>query len=116
VIQEIEDVIQALQKDEVVCRYEFGDSMQPILQSGEYCKLTPLKSNQEASIGDAVFCCVHGCWMTHMVWNVSHSSANGTFYLIGSSSGDMYGWTNKVLAIAQGTNVVEEYNFDLDEN
>ena len=112
VVQDVTEVIQKLTDGEVVYRYEFGDSMLPILSSGEYCRLTPIRNGEEAEIGDAVFCCVNGCWMTHLVWNKSNSASkeNGTFYLIGSTWGEYYGWTNQVLAIAQGTNIIEEEN------
>lgn len=96
VVQNIEDVIKALKDGETIARYEFGSSMRPILVSGQYARLEPLK--EEPQIGDAVFCCVHGHWMTHMIWMKNRHSGS---YLIGSTSGQMYGWTNKVLAIAK---------------
>ena len=95
VVQDIDEVVKTLQNGEAVARFEYGDSMQPILVNGQYARLTPTKTLPK--IGDAVFCKVNGYWMTHMVWNVNEASK---YCLIGSSDGDMYGWTNEVLAIA----------------
>ena len=36
------EVLEALKKGEVICRFEWGDSMHPILKNGEYAKLIPI--------------------------------------------------------------------------
>lgn len=96
VVQDIDEVVKALDNGEMVCRYEFGDSMQPILVSGQYARLIPLRG-EIPNMGDAVFNCLDGHWNTHMVWNVNKASG---YCLIGDSHGHLYGWTNKILAVA----------------
>lgn len=95
VIQNLEEVIETLKEGETIARFEFGDSMMPIFESGQYARLTRLKELPQ--IGDAVFCCVNGYWMTHMVWMCNRASGQ---CLIGSTSGEIYGWTDEILALA----------------
>lgn len=103
VIQEIDEVVNTLKQGECIARYERGDSMQPILVSGQYARLTPLRNKPKN--GDAVFCCVNGHWMTHMVWVSNEDSGQ---CLIGSTSGQLYGWTNEILALAQPMPYIEK--------
>lgn len=105
VVQDSEEVLDALKNGETIARFEYGDSMKPMLVSGEYCILEPI--TKQPQVGDAVFCRVNGYLMTHMVWVVSNI-ADKPYYLIGGSNGSLYGWTNEVYAIAKGTNVVEQ--------
>ena len=56
VVQSDEEVVKALKNGETVCRYEWGDSMTPVLKNGEYANLTPIKDINEVQRGDAVFC------------------------------------------------------------
>ena len=95
VVQDMDEAVKTLKNGEMIARFEFGDSMRPILVSGQYARLSPI--HDVPHIGDAVLCCVNGYWMTHMVWNVNYATK---YCLIGTSQGDMYGWTNEVLAIA----------------
>lgn len=105
VIQDIEEVVSTLKQGETVARFEYGSSMRPIFESGQYARLRKLGQDEQAEIGDAVFCKVCGYWMTHMVWMKNRATG---YYLIGSSSGEMYGWTNEVLAIATPMPFIEE--------
>ena len=91
-----------------VARFEYGDSMSPILDNGEYAVLTPIQDYNDIQIGDAVFCEVNGVLMTHMVWLISDSSYGVKLFLIGSSQGNLYGWTNLVYAKAKGTKIFEK--------
>lgn len=110
VVNEIGEAIKALQENRAIARFEFGDSMHPILKNGEYAIITPIKDVDEVKIGDAVFCEVNGYPMTHMVLMKSNS-ANGKLFLIGSSRFEIYGWTNTIYGIAHGTDVCEEKDF-----
>lgn len=117
VVQDIGEAIDYFTKNKdatPIARYEFGDSMSPILESGEYCVLKPIQyySQPQSILGKAVLCIVNGYPMTHMVWNMSTSSANGVYYLIGDSHGNIYGWTNQVFAVAKGTNIFEKEEID----
>ncbi|MBR6516925.1 MAG: hypothetical protein IKT40_08845 [Bacilli bacterium] len=114
-VQVVNDAFQAialLEDGHAVARFEFGDSMSPLLKSGEYCILEPMRDNMEAEIGDAVFCNVNGYVMTHMVLMKAKNDADDKpYYQIGSTSGDIYGWTNVIYAIAHGTRVLEKESF-----
>lgn len=102
------EAIKQLRQGKTVLRYEWGDSMLPLLQSGEYCKLIP-KEKTTINVGDAVFCEVNGCVMTHMVMMISNIQ-DKPMYLIGSpnfnhetNSFPIYGWTSNIFAKAIGT-------------
>lgn len=92
-----------------LARFEFGNSMSPKLLSGEYCILKPLKNGEEANVGDAVFCNVNGIVMTHMVLSKKNNDSK-VEYLISDTSGNIYGWTSEIYAIAHGTKVLEKEN------
>lgn len=111
VIQDIDEVVKTLQNGETIARFEWGDSMQPVLTNGMYGRLTPI--HEVPQVGDAVFCKVNGYWMTHMVWIVNRHTG---YCLIGSTSGQLYGWTNEILAIATPMPYVEEYKENKEEN
>ena len=118
VFNDEDEALEHLLNGEKVARFEYGDSMSPILESGQYCVLSPIKSLDEVNIGDAVFCRVNGYLMTHMVLMKSNSSSNTPKFLISSSGLSVYGWTDEIFAIAKGIDFfekprVEEYNKQL---
>lgn len=104
VLNDIEETVKALENGEMVCRYEFGESMSPILVSGQYARLIPLKG-ETPNVGDAVLNNISGHWNTHMVWNVNKASG---FCLIGDSKGNYFAWTKNVLAIAVPMAFIEQ--------
>ena len=106
IVQDVDETIKYLKNGETVARCEFGDSMLPIFKSGQYARLTPCYNNP--NIGDAVFCCVNGVWMIHLVWMVNKPSKQ---CLIGDTSGNMYGWTSEILAIATPMNYIQQTFF-----
>lgn len=114
VVNDENEALNALQNGETVMRFEWGDSMEPLLKNGEYAKLVPVQSLDEIQIGDAVFCGIkdvigHEYLMTHMVRCISHTAKDGVMFQITDSWGRAnYGWTNKVYAKAYGTNVCEK--------
>lgn len=113
VVNSEDEVLEALVKGETICRYEFGDSMKPILSNGEYAYLIPIqefeKGGGKIERGDAVFCEMttedgNKYYMTHMVWEISKSHHSGKlWYKIGSTNSSIYGWTDTILAFAKGT-------------
>ena len=115
VVQSDEEVVKALKNGETVCRYEWGDSMTPVLKNGEYANLTPIKDINEVQRGDAVFCVLHddmgGSWpMVHQVWEISDASHTGKLWFkIGSTGTSVFGWTNEVYGIAKGTDIFQEF-------
>lgn len=110
VVNNIGDTVETLKNGEAIARFEFGNSMMPIFRSGQYARLTPLK--EEPREGDAVFCNVDGCWMTHMV--IRYNRHTG-YALIGSTHGAVYGWTKIILAIARPMNYIENPSVHVDD-
>lgn len=110
VVNDINDAIKELENKRTIARFEFGESMSPILKNGEYAIVTPIQNISDVKIGDAVLCEVNGYPMTHMVLMKSNSGSE-PFFLIGSSHFEIYGWTNKIYGIAHGTDVCEEEDF-----
>lgn len=124
VVQDEREVLEALNNGEIICRFEWGDSMHPILKNGEYAKLIPIKDMTKVKRGDAVFCKIKDeesggeYYMTHMVWEISTSSHDGNekpWFKIGSSMTTIFGWTQDVYAIAIGMNVFESSENYVDE-
>ena len=118
VFNDEDEALEHLLNGEKVARFEYGNSMSPILESGQYCILTPIKSPNDVNIGDAVFCRLNGYLMTHMVLMKSNSAFDTPKFLIASSSLNVYGWTDEVYAIAKGIEFFEkpqqdEYNSQL---
>lgn len=107
VVNDIEEAVEWLKMGRKVARFEFGDSMMPILKSGEYCLIEPLNDLNNVNIGDTVLCEVNGYLMTHMVIMKSNTAKDSPYFLIGSTSMYLYGWTNKIYGICKGTNVLE---------
>ena len=105
VINNTDEMVKILSEGETIAHFEWGTSMHPIFPNGGYCRLTPTKEIPNS--GDAVFCCVDGVWMTHMVWVANKASGQ---CLIGSTSGSLYGWTDKILAVATPMPYIEEEN------
>lgn len=96
VVQNYDDIINILRSGETIAHWERGNSMFPILRDSQYVRLEPI--HEQPQVGDAVYCCVHGYWMCHMVWVVNRHTNQ---CLIGSTSGDLYGWTDEIIAIGK---------------
>ena len=116
IVQNIADAISMLTvENKPIVRYEFGNSMMPILRSGQFCLIKPLQENEEINIGDSVFCNVDGYVGTHMVILKSATDRDNTWYLIGTSSMHVIGWTDVVYGKATGIPyIVDETNGFLD--
>lgn len=111
VIQNYEEIYNALSNGESVMHWEFGDSMFPILLSGEYCLISPIDDQSQVNEGDAVFCRMgKEHFMVHRVIEKFTREFGGspiTFYKIGTTSGYVYGWTHEVFGIAQPTGYIK---------
>jgi hypothetical protein len=70
---------------------EKGNSMVPLLYSGEKHILTPI-SIEEVKVGDIVFCKVKGSYMTHLV--TAKNDKKGL--QISNNHGHINGWTKAV--------------------
>jgi len=70
---------------------ERGNSMLPILKSGQDHKLSPVLI-EDVEVGDIVFCKVKGQFFTHLV--KAKDKYKGC--LIGNNRGGINGWTKQI--------------------
>lgn len=70
---------------------EKGNSMVPLIKSGQKHILSPATID-EVSVGDIVYCKVHGRFYTHLV--KSKNDIRGC--LIGNNRGGTNGWTKHI--------------------
>lgn len=110
VVQTQDEVVEALENGQTIARYEFGDSMMPMLQSGQFCKIEPINNLEEdIKIGDAVYNRLNGHLNTHMVHMIS-DFGDKRYFLIGDSWMTHFGWTSEILGKAKGIPyIVKEY-------
>jgi hypothetical protein len=80
----------ALQEGKTFETSEKGNSMTPLIQSGQKHTLSPI-TLEECEIGDIVFCKVKGRYFTHIVKAKSEKGL-----LIGNNHGHINGWTKQV--------------------
>jgi hypothetical protein len=118
VIQDPLEMEEALKNGESFYHWEFGDSMKPLINNGEYCLIKPCVPI-EVKRGDAVFCIIedgygHKYPMVHQVWEISNASHTGELWFkIGSTMSSIFGWTKEVYGIAKGTNIYQEMTQEL---
>ena len=84
-------VIAKLQNGEKVIHRGKGNSMTPIIKSGQQVELEPCTWEQ-AKVGDAVFCKVRGMITTHLV--TAKNEKKGC--RISNNHGHVNGWTKQV--------------------
>lgn len=82
--------LEKLQNGETFITSEKGNSMVPIIKSGQEHKLTPA-TWEECKVGDIVYCKVKGRFYTHLVKAKSDKGL-----LIGNNKGGINGWTKQV--------------------
>ena len=83
--------LQRLQDGETFVTSERGNSMVPLIKSGQDHRLTPA-TWEECEVGDIVYCKVKGKFYTHLV--KAKSSKRGL--QIGNNKGNVNGWTRSV--------------------
>ena len=96
VIADLNEAVETLLNGETVAHWEWGESMMPILESGQYVRLTPTYNHPKS--GDIVLANVDGKWTCHLALMVNEASG---WCLVGTTSGDVIGWSNNVLAIGK---------------
>lgn len=82
--------IEKLLKGESFVTSERGNSMVPLIKSGQKHKLIPI-TIEECKVGDIVYCKVKGNLYTHLVKAVGDRGL-----LIGNNHGKINGWTKTV--------------------
>lgn len=83
--------VEKLQKGETFVTSEKGNSMVPLIKSGQPHKLAPAKW-EDCIEGDIVYCKVKGNFLTHLVKGKNDTRG----LLIGSNRGNINGWTKQV--------------------
>jgi phage repressor protein C with HTH and peptisase S24 domain len=66
-----------------------GNSMTPIIRSGQKLKIEPVIHAEELKKGDIVFCKVHGNYYIHKITGIK-----GEQFQISNNHGHVNGWTN----------------------
>jgi hypothetical protein len=82
--------LDKLQKGETFITSEKGNSMSPIIKSGQEHKIAPVKL-ENVEVDDIVFCKVNGHFYTHLV---KGKGVKG--FLIGNNKGGINGWTKQI--------------------
>lgn len=83
--------LERLKKGETFVTSEKGNSMFPIIRSGQEHKLAPVKL-AEVKVGDIVYCKVKGSFYTHFVKAINETKG----CLIGNNRGGVNGWTKQI--------------------
>lgn len=83
---------ERLESGETIVTSEKGNSMTPLIKSGQKHVLEPVKDIKDIKPGDIVYCRVRGSFYTHLV--KAADSKKGV--LIGNNHGGINGWTKKV--------------------
>ena len=83
--------LERLQAGESFVCKEYGNSMAPLIKSGQPHRLEPAKW-EDVKVGDIVYCKVHGRFYTHLVKGISLDKG----CLIGNNKGGVNGWTKNV--------------------
>ena len=83
--------LERLQNDESFITSEKGNSMVPLIKSGQEHKLSPVKI-EDVEVGDIVYCKVRGNFYTHLVKAIDPKKG----CQIGNNKGNINGWTKQV--------------------
>lgn len=83
--------LEKLQKGETFTTKEFGNSMAPLIKSGQEHILAPVNW-MDVKVGDIVYCKVSGRFYTHLVKKKNLNSG----CQIGNNKGGINGWTKQV--------------------
>lgn len=83
--------LERLQNGETFITSEKGNSMVPLIKSGQDHKLTPVKW-EDVKVGDIVYCKVKGNFLTHLTKAIDCTKG----CQIGNNKGGINGWTKQV--------------------
>jgi hypothetical protein len=87
--------LERLLNGETIITSEKGNSMEPLIKSGQKHKLKPVMLWQLVTVGSIVYCKVRGKFYTHLVkaWSLDRG------LLIGNNKGHINGWTKQVYGL-----------------
>jgi len=83
--------LEKLQQGETIVTSEKGNSMVPLINSGQEHRLAPI-ALEDVEVGDMVYCKVRGRFYTHLVKAKDINKG----VLIGNNKGGINGWTKQV--------------------
>ncbi len=83
--------LERLQKGETFITSEKGNSMVPLIKSGQNHRIAPA-TWENVGVGDIVYCRVNGNYYTHLV----KAKNNERGCQIGNNRGNINGWTKQV--------------------
>lgn len=86
--------LEKLERGEQVRTKERGNSMSPLIMSGQEHIVAPT-TWEKCNIGDIVYCKVKGNFYTHLV--KAKNDIKGV--LIGNNKGNINGWTKQVYGV-----------------
>ncbi len=84
--------LEKLQNGEVFITSEKGNSMVPLIYSGQEHELSPVNNWEDIEVGDIIYCKVHGRFFTHLVKSKNQEKG----LQIGNNKGHINGWTKQV--------------------
>jgi len=85
--------LEILQGGNSLITSEKGNSMSPIIKSGQKHEVTPITDwKKEISVDDIVYCKVKGNFYTHLV----KAKNDDKGCLIGNNKGGINGWTKQI--------------------
>jgi hypothetical protein len=115
VVQDGEEIYNAIINGESVMHWEAGNSMFPFLMHLEYCKISPIKK-EDVVAGMPVFCHfyyrneegnVADLYMVHRCTEVV--KRDGEYYFrIDGTDNTHFGWTSDVYGVAESTNIFQD--------
>lgn len=109
VIQDYSDLIKSVSKGNTVAHWESGDSLFPIIQDMEYCKVSSINKD-DVIIGMCVLCVIEDVApMIHRVVDIVERD-NEKWFKIGDTLNNVYGWTTNVIGLAEHTNIFQTIN------
>lgn len=82
---------QKLKEGQTCIVIGFGQSMVPILKSGQHVKVCPVNSQTKIEKKDIVFCKVNGHFYLHMVSAIRNNKS----YQISNNHGHVNGWISR---------------------
>jgi len=120
VVQDENEIAKALENGETVYHWEAGNSMAPLINHMEYCKIVPCVPI-DVNRGDAVFCKMISStgepyYMVHQVWEISNCCHDHRkWFKIGSTGTQVFGWSCDVLGKAYGTDIYQEITPEIEK-
>ena len=83
--------IEKLKNGETVSFRPRGNSMEPMIKSGDFCTVKPIFNLNELTVNDVVLCKVNGNQYLHLISAIDSKGR----YQISNNKGFVNGWINK---------------------